>query len=349
MPQLIATLPDRPLAVIGDVHGELAALERLLARPALGPDRFLVFVGDLIDRGPDSPGVVRRVRELVDAGRAQVVLGNHELNLLIDRDREGNGWFKNREDLWQHRQDGGFVNVAFDSTPAGGPAERAAMLDFFASLPLAAENDELRVVHACWHGPSLAALPAEGDVATLMMERDLAIQEELEEAGVVARAAVQRAAWAEFKDRSLCPDRMLEDVAIQDMTEQNGNPVAALTSGLEERIPFADRFYIGGKWRFVERSRWWRDYTDPQAVVVGHYWRRLTQVGHGSRDVFQTAKPTDWAGPRRNVFCVDYSVGRRYRERAAGRTSGFDGVLGAVLWPERTLVFSDRPGQAPTR
>jgi bis(5'-nucleosyl)-tetraphosphatase (symmetrical) len=61
--------------VVGDVHGCLEELDELLRVVELRPgfDR-LVFVGDLIDRGPDSVGVVRRAREL----RARSVLGNHE-------------------------------------------------------------------------------------------------------------------------------------------------------------------------------------------------------------------------------------------------------------------------------
>jgi hypothetical protein len=61
--------------VVGDVHGCLAELDELLAQLAIrrGVDR-LVFAGDLVDRGPDPVGVVRRVREL----KAEAVLGNHE-------------------------------------------------------------------------------------------------------------------------------------------------------------------------------------------------------------------------------------------------------------------------------
>jgi bis(5'-nucleosyl)-tetraphosphatase (symmetrical) len=61
--------------VVGDVHGCLEELDELLRLVELRPgfDR-LVFVGDLLDRGPDSLGVVRRAREL----RARSVLGNHE-------------------------------------------------------------------------------------------------------------------------------------------------------------------------------------------------------------------------------------------------------------------------------
>jgi len=68
---------------VGDVHGCLAELEDLLARLGPAPGDRLVFVGDLVDRGPDSVGVVRRVRRLLDAlpGSA-VVCGNHEEKAL---------------------------------------------------------------------------------------------------------------------------------------------------------------------------------------------------------------------------------------------------------------------------
>ncbi len=58
--------------VIGDVHGCLEELDELLA--ALGVGHRLVFLGDLMDRGPDPVGVVRRVREL----GAECVMGNHD-------------------------------------------------------------------------------------------------------------------------------------------------------------------------------------------------------------------------------------------------------------------------------
>lgn len=70
--------------VIGDVHGCLDALRRLCG--ALGYDddfhhlegRTLAFVGDLIDRGPDSVGVLRVAVALHAEGRAVFALGNHD-------------------------------------------------------------------------------------------------------------------------------------------------------------------------------------------------------------------------------------------------------------------------------
>ncbi|MER7957828.1 polynucleotide kinase-phosphatase [Streptomyces sp. NPDC096030] len=75
-----------PFDIIGDIHGCHSELETLLGR--LGyvdghhPEgRTAVFVGDLVDRGPDSPGVLRRVMGMVAAGDALCVPGNHENKL----------------------------------------------------------------------------------------------------------------------------------------------------------------------------------------------------------------------------------------------------------------------------
>lgn len=67
--------------VIGDVHGCAAELSDLLDRLALSELDRVVFVGDLVARGPDSEGVLARVRAL----GAHAVRGNHEERLLQAR------------------------------------------------------------------------------------------------------------------------------------------------------------------------------------------------------------------------------------------------------------------------
>jgi protein phosphatase len=86
-----------PFDVIGDVHGCRAELEALLTelgyrlhrddggRPVDAEHpaaRRAVFLGDLVDRGPDTPGVLRLVMGMVGAGHALCVPGNHENKLV---------------------------------------------------------------------------------------------------------------------------------------------------------------------------------------------------------------------------------------------------------------------------
>ncbi|MFE0104704.1 polynucleotide kinase-phosphatase [Streptomyces sp. NPDC059009] len=75
-----------PFDIIGDIHGCASELETLLGKlgyadGAHPEGRTAVFVGDLVDRGPDTPGVLRRVMSMVDAGTALCVPGNHENKL----------------------------------------------------------------------------------------------------------------------------------------------------------------------------------------------------------------------------------------------------------------------------
>lgn len=85
-----------PFDLIGDVHGCASELRTLLtelgweieydgsaAIDAAHPDgRQAVFVGDLVDRGPDTPGVLRLVMGMVGSGNALCVSGNHEAKLV---------------------------------------------------------------------------------------------------------------------------------------------------------------------------------------------------------------------------------------------------------------------------
>lgn len=84
-----------PFDLIGDVHGCLGELESLLgelgytverdeqgrAIDAYHGKRKAIFVGDLVDRGPDTPGVLRLVMGMVEADHALCVTGNHEAKL----------------------------------------------------------------------------------------------------------------------------------------------------------------------------------------------------------------------------------------------------------------------------
>jgi serine/threonine protein phosphatase 1 len=74
-------MPNRTI-IIGDVHGCVDELDELLGLLSPEPTDRLVFIGDLIDRGPDSAGAVKRFFELAHSHGAQLVLGNHEEKFL---------------------------------------------------------------------------------------------------------------------------------------------------------------------------------------------------------------------------------------------------------------------------
>jgi len=76
---------ERPRIFIGDVQGCADELEELLAHASreLGGDFEVWSVGDLVNRGPDNLRVLARMRALHAEGRARIVLGNHEVGLLM--------------------------------------------------------------------------------------------------------------------------------------------------------------------------------------------------------------------------------------------------------------------------
>jgi serine/threonine protein phosphatase 1 len=98
--------------VVGDVHGSRTALESLLATLDLGEDDLVVFVGDLVRKGPDSPGVVDLVR---GDDRLVSVRGNNEQKIVAGR----------KSPAWLREGD----------------------REYFASLPIVISFDDAIVVH----------------------------------------------------------------------------------------------------------------------------------------------------------------------------------------------------------
>ena len=83
--------------VVGDIHGHLDAFENLLEQLELAPGDHVLCLGDLIDRGQDSAGVVRRVRQ---SQNIHTIMGNHEWFALESVEADGSiiadsGWMWN--------------------------------------------------------------------------------------------------------------------------------------------------------------------------------------------------------------------------------------------------------------
>jgi hypothetical protein len=339
---MFAPLPEGPLDVVGDVHGELDALRALLAHLGYDAhgrhpdDRHLVFVGDLCDRGHDSPGVIAFVKRLIDAGRALATLGNHEVNLLRGDRKDGNDWF------WS---EGSARDRKYEPREHLPPHQRDEVIGFLRRLPLALERADLRVVHAAWDLASIAQLRA-ADPTLSRVEHFLRWDADAE-ALIAARGIGEQAhaEYAQYRERLVDPAQavpMLEAIAAVDEIRQMANPIRVVTSGIERGV--ARPFFASGHWRFVERIRWWDEYADPVPVIVGHYWRQFAPAeraapGQAAESLFDDLAPTAWHGLHRNVFCVDYSVGGRFLERPLAPGSVPRSRLAALRWPERVLAL----------
>ena len=70
------------LHIIGDVHGCIEELRELIQKLDLQPYDEIIMLGDLCDKGNDSPGVIKYVRELSEAYRVTAIIGNHEFKHL---------------------------------------------------------------------------------------------------------------------------------------------------------------------------------------------------------------------------------------------------------------------------
>lgn len=154
--------PARPVCVIGDVHGRADLLDRMATRiAARDPQRRArcILVGDLVDRGPDSAGVLRRAHALCRAelGRWLCLLGNHErmlLDFLDEPATHGPRWLANGGEVTaasfglslQHGRDrpAALARLAADLAAALG----AELRDWLRGLPMLWQEGALVVSHA---------------------------------------------------------------------------------------------------------------------------------------------------------------------------------------------------------
>ena len=112
--------PQYAAYVIGDLHGDAQCAQHWVERTGLidessgrwsDPTSHLIFVGDYVDKGPTSRQVVELVKGLTERYPEQVtaLLGNHEMELLLDRDRS-------RWDMWGGS---GYFGLAYASVHPG--------------------------------------------------------------------------------------------------------------------------------------------------------------------------------------------------------------------------------------
>ena len=305
---LVQPLFEGPLDTVADVHGEIDALRNLMGHLGYNSDgihpkgRRLVFLGDLTDRGPDSPGVVAFVARCVQKGLAQCILGNHELNILLRRERQGNAWFSGQPE--ELRDDGPIIPQKL-----ADEATATAIREFFAGLPLALERSDLRIVHACWNAEMIGVAQRATDVVRLHKDHEAVILAELERNGTT-------------------------DEVQTNLDLQNKNPVKVLTSGPETRAETP--FEAGGRLRWEKRVPWWNNYRDEPFCVVGHYSHLL---GEQDADGLFSVATNATLGPNKNVACIDFGMAKRWEMRLDHKSDKTK--LAALRFPERVIVCDD--------
>jgi hypothetical protein len=134
---------------IGDIHGHFDALMQLFEKMEyvindgiyIHPERFPVFIGDYIDRGPKIFETVEFVKKMQETGKAIVLMGNHELNFLELHHKDSEGNFFRSQTKRSHVEE---TLAAFEGKDLNN------YLAWMAQLPIAIESEHFRAVHAQW-------------------------------------------------------------------------------------------------------------------------------------------------------------------------------------------------------
>ena len=142
--------------LIGDIHGCGLTLIDLLEQMGYTkqngvyqhPKRKVVFLGDIVDRGPNIRLACHIVRDMVEAGHADIVMGNHEYNVVTYLSEAPAGM--RQPYLRPHTPRNNFIVEQTLEQFANYPQEFNDMLDWFVTLPLFLDYEHFRVVHACW-------------------------------------------------------------------------------------------------------------------------------------------------------------------------------------------------------
>jgi len=293
--------------IIGDIHGyadKLTALLRLLGyRETQGawrhPDRTAGFVGDFIDRGAQGVETVNIVRKMCDAGSAQAVMGNHELNAAAwhtpDRARPGEYLRPRHTQPWgaknRHQHAAYLAQVEHD------PALHADQVGWFLTLPLWLDLPGIRVVHACWH---------QGHIDWLTPR--------LRDGRYLSLDLLPAATTRPEQDDTAAAGALSVFTAVE-----------VLTKGIEVALPPPHHFHDkDGIRREAVRTRWW----DPQATTFrsaallpsgdAEQLPEVTLPGHAQLE-HGAQKPVFfghyWMSGTPRVLgpaaaCVDYSAGK---------------------------------------
>nr|WP_253861486.1 metallophosphoesterase [Mycobacterium asiaticum] len=289
--------------IIGDIHGCASELESLLAE--LGyrltdggyrhAQRQAIFVGDLLDRGPQQLRVLEIVKAMVDARSAQIVMGNHEFNAICYATEHpaGSGRYLREHGAKNDRQHREFLDQLTDG-------QRAHYLQWFKALPLWLDLGDIRVVHACWHEESMKSIERQlgsgrfnhpdqfvrastkGDplyeaVEIVLKGPEISLTDHGQPAFQDKDGHVREHARIRWWHADATTLREIAEMATN-LTTEDGDPYPSLP---DHEVGARERTYV---------------YTDTVPVFFGHYWRKDAPL------------PTrDWTD---YCACVDFSVAK---------------------------------------
>jgi hypothetical protein len=273
--------------IIGDIHGHADKLEELLIK--LDYKRFkkgfkhdfrkVIFVGDYIDRGPNNLRVIEIVRNMVDAGNAIALCGNHEHNAICFNTKIETGYLREHSIKNYHQHSATLKQFL------GKQSQYDETIEWFKSLPLFYETDSFRVVHATWEENAIRYLKENTDNGMLQDQQyfDLVDQEsDLFKAIEVT---------CKGKEQTLPQGKSFLD---KDGTERNEirikwwlNPSK---TSLKE-ISLLDNLDLSEERLNLENTSYYDEFQLP--VFFGHYWLK------GAPNLY-----------RNNICCLDYSIAK---------------------------------------
>ncbi|PTU74786.1 metallophosphoesterase [Pseudomonas mangrovi] len=286
--------PARGYDLIGDIHGCARTLQRLLEQ--LGyhlqggvwrhPRRMALFLGDIIDRGPRIREALQLVHDMVQAGEAACIMGNHEFYSLgwHTPAPAGSGKRFVREHIPRHER---LIRETLEQFEQH-PQEWKDYLDWFQRMPLLIDAGHFRMVHACWDPALIAQLRASYPQAVI----DRAFLEASAQEGSFACAVFNRLLRGtdmplphglSLMSEEGYPRRFFRTKFWEDDPQTYGD-IVFQPDALPEQ---AARTPLGEQ---EKRQLLYYD-ADQPLLFVGHYWRR--------------GRP---APIRANLACLDYSA-----------------------------------------
>ena len=278
--------------IIGDIHGYSKTLKAMLLKLGYSvkegcfkhPQRKAIFVGDLVDRGPDIRETLKIAKSMVENGSAMAIMGNHEYNAICFNTKSNGGIFYLRSHSKRNIRNHQETIDAF----AGYPEEWSDYLKWLATLPLYIDLEGIRMVHACWDDSVVEFLDSR--LKNAVMDDDFLLRSSVP--GTIEYKAVET--LLKGYEVYLPPGYHYQDrdgntrtkIRVRWWKSFNNESYRSISLSKDEALP---EIIIPTK-----KLQKFSSYTpDKKPVFIGHYWN--------------TGKPRLF---KPNVCCVDYSLAK---------------------------------------